>query len=337
MELYEIARKKMTICKGCPVCNGLACRGLTPGCGGKGSGEGFVRNYQSFRNIGLVMDCIHEDYKVDTSCTLFGVKMSAPIFVAPIGNIPPHMGCEYDDYSYTNDITIGMRNAGMVPFFGDGAKKETFKAPMKALEESGGYGIMTIKPWSKEFLDQKLEETLSHSPIAIAMDVDASGLIHAQNTGFPIEFKSVDDLKEIRSKFEIPFIVKGIMSVDGARKALDAGASGIVISNHGGRVLDECISPMDVLEEISEFVKGRMTILIDGGIRYGNDIFKALALGADGVLIGRPFLIAAIADGANGVETLAEKYKKELEEAMYMCNCKDLEEITKKNVRIFQK
>ena len=87
-----------------------------------------------------------------------------------------------------------------------------------------------------------------------------------------------------------PFILKGIMTVSGAKKALEAGASGIVVSNHGGRVLDQCPATAEVLPAIADAVGGRMTILVDGGIRTGMDVFKALALGADAVLIGRPFV-----------------------------------------------
>lgn len=337
MELYEKARNKMNVCKGCKVCNGEACRGLNPGPGGKGSGEGFVRNVKMLKNIGLVYDCIHEDYEVDTSVTLFGRELSAPIFVAPIANVTQHFGTDYNEYSYTSDICEGMKRVNMLPFYGDGVKEEFFDAPMKALSKSGGYGIMTIKPWADEIVMKKLNACIAHHPVAVAMDVDASGLVHLKNTATPIVFKSVNDLKRISSSIDVPFIVKGIMSIEGAQKALEAGAEAIVISNHGGRVLDDCVSGIEVLAGISQYVNGRMKILVDGGIRSGNDIFKALALGADGCLIGRPFVIAAIADGANGVTTLAERYKKELEETMRMCNCQTIKDIKMNKVKIFQK
>ena len=337
MELHEKAREKMNVCKGCKNCNGEVCRGLNPGPGGKGSGEGFVRNVKMLQNIGLVYDCIHEDYEVDTSTELFSMKLSAPIFVAPIANVTQHFGTEYNEYLYTNDICEGMKRVGMVPFYGDGVNEAFFKAPMKALEAHDGYGIMTIKPWSDEIVEMKLQETMSHKPIAVAMDVDASGLVHLKNTATPIVFKSVEDLKKISSKIDVTFIVKGIMSVEGAKKALEAGAYAIVVSNHGGRVLDNCVSSVEVLEDICAFVNGRMKVLVDGGIRSGNDVFKMLALGADGCLVGRPFVVAAIAEGADGVASLAEKYQKELAEAMRMCNCRTIQDISIEKVKNFHK
>ena len=97
----------------------------------------------------------------------------------------------------------------------------------------------------------------------------------------------MEELHEIVSMSDVPFIVKGIMTVRGALKAEAAGADAIVVSNHGGRVLDQCPSTAEVLPEIVDAVKGKMKIFVDGGIRSGTDVFKALALGADGVFICR--------------------------------------------------
>ena len=97
-----------------------------------------------------------------------------------------------------------------------------------------------------------------------------------------------------------PFILKGIMTVKGAEKALEAGAAGIIVSNHGGRVLDQCPATAEVLPAIVDAVGGKMKIFVDGGIRSGMDVFKALALGADAVLIARPFVTAVYGGGSGG-------------------------------------
>ena len=131
-----------------------------------------------------------------------------------------------------------------------------------------------------------------------------------------------------------PFILKGIMTVNGAKKALEAGASGIVVSNHGGRVLDQCPATAEVLPAIADAVGGKMTILVDGGIRSGMDVFKALALGADAVLIGRPFVPMVYGDGAQGVATYIEKIGSELRDTMAMCGVHTLGEITRDCVRV---
>ena len=132
----------------------------------------------------------------------------------------------------------------------------------------------------------------------------------------------------------MPVIFKGIMTVDAAIKCMNAGASGIVISNHGGRVLQDACSTIEVLEEIATAVNGRMKIFIDGGFRSGSDVFKALALGADGVLIGRPFSIAAIGDRSNGVRKYLNKIHEELKETMMMCGCRKISDINRDCVRV---
>ena len=112
-------------------------------------------------------------------------------------------------------------------------------------------------------------------------------------------------------------------------KALEAGASAIVVSNHGGRVLDQCPATAEVLPAIVDAVGDKMTILVDGGIRTGMDVFKALALGADAVLIARPFVNMVYGGGAEGVKIYVEKLKAELADTMAMCGAHCLADINR--------
>ena len=128
----------------------------------------------------------------------------------------------------------------------------------------------------------------------------------------------------------VPFIVKGVMTVKGALKAKEAGAAGIVVSNHGGRVLDQCPATAEVLGDITQALSGSgMKVLVDGGIRSGVDVFKALALGADGVIICRPFVTALYGADAEGVACYINKIGAELADTMSMCGAKDLNSITR--------
>ena len=163
----------------------------------------------------------------------------------------------------------------------------------------------------------------------MAMDVDAAGLPFLKNMTPPAGSKSVAELAEIIKLAGVPFVAKGIMTVKGALKAKEAGASAIVVSNHGGRVLDQCAATAEVLEEIADAVKGSMKIFVDGGIRSGTDIFKALALGADAVLICRPFVTAVYGGAEEGVKLYIEKLGAELKDTMQMCGAHSLKEITK--------
>ena len=132
------------------------------------------------------------------------------------------------------------------------------------------------------------------------------------------------------------YIVKGIMTVKGALKAKEAGASAIIVSNHGGRVLDQCPATAEVLESIVKALEGSgIKILVDGGIRSGTDVFKALALGADGVLIARPFVTAVYGGKADGVRAYIDKIGTELEDTMKMCGVSSLDEITRDCVMTF--
>ena len=143
---------------------------------------------------------------------------------------------------------------------------------------------------------------------------------------------SVEELKEIIDYAHVPFIVKGIMSVEGAQKAVDAGAKAIVVSNHGGRVLDGTPATACVLEEIADQFKGQVKIIVDGGIRSGLDVFKALALGADAVIIARPFVNMIYGGKDEGVEAYVQQLGQELENTMMMTGVSSLREISKKNI-----
>ena len=159
------------------------------------------------------------------------------------------------------------------------------------------------------------------------MDVDAAGLPFLKNMTPPAGSKSVAELAEIVKLAERPFIVKGVMTVKGALKAKEAGAAAIVVSNHGGRVLDQCPATAEVLPAIVDAVGGKMKVFVDGGIRSGMDVFKALALGADAVLIARPFVTAVYGGAQEGVQAYVDKLQAELADTMAMCGAHSLADI----------
>ena len=321
-------------CKACPVCNGLACENTIPGPGAKGQGTGAIRNYQKWQEICVNLDTICENKPADTAFSFFGRTFDAPIFAAPVGAMTLHYGDKYDDLAYNNILVPACREAGIAAFTGDGTNPAVFEGACEAIARSGGAGIPTVKPWDRETLFAKLERAKAAGPAAIAMDIDAAGLPFLQNLTPPAGSKTVEELREIAACAEVPFILKGIMTVRGAEKAAAAGAKAIVVSNHGGRVLDQCPATAEVLGEIADAVGKELTILVDGGIRSGMDVFKALALGADGVLIGRPFVTAVYGGEAEGVAVYAEKLKAELRDTMAMCGVHALSEIGRTCIRV---
>jgi 4-hydroxymandelate oxidase len=135
------------------------------------------------------------------------------------------------------------------------------------------------------------------------------------------------DIEWLRSIARIPVVVKGIVRPDDAARAVDCGAAGIVVSNHGGRQLDTAPATIDALPRVVEAVSGRAPVLLDGGIRRGTDIVKAIARGAAGVLIGRPVLWGLGAAGQVGVVAVLELLRRELDLAMALCGCPSLADI----------
>ena len=334
-EVLEQARTCMGKCHACPVCNGLACKNTVPGPGAKGLGTGAIRNYQKWQELCVNMDTICENGDVDTSYDFFGHKLTIPVMAGPVGAVAMHYSDKYDDLRYNNVLVEGCAKAGILAFTGDGTNPTVMEMATKAIGAAGGCGVPTIKPWNIDTIREKMAQAKASGCFAVAMDVDAAGLPFLKNMTPPAGSKSVEELAEIVKLAERPFIVKGVMTVKGALKAREAGAAAIVVSNHGGRVLDQCPATAEVLPEIAAALKGTgVKILVDGGIRTGVDVFKALALGADGVLICRPFVTAVYGGGEEGVKCYIDKLAGELADTMQMCGAHSLAEITPDMVRV---
>lgn len=141
-----------------------------------------------------------------------------------------------------------------------------------------------------------------------------------------------NDLKFLREHTQLPVLLKGILHPDDARKALDFGVNGIVISNHGGRQVDGAISTFEALPSIAAVVDKKIPILLDSGIRGGADVFKALALGANAVCIGRPYVYGLALDGAAGVEEVLRNFLSDFDLTMGLCGCRSISEINSSHV-----
>ncbi len=321
-------------CKACAVCNGRACGNQIPGPGSKGVGDTAIRNYDKWKEIRVNMDTLCEGGEADTSAELFGRTFRYPFFAGPVGAVNLHYGDKYNDSAYNKILVSACKESGIAAFTGDGTDPTVVQVAAEAIAEAGGCGVPTIKPWNLDTIREKMELARKSGCFAAAMDIDAAGLPFLKNLTPPAGSKTVEEMKEIVKLAGVPFIVKGIMTVKGAKKALEAGASAIIVSNHGGRVLDQCPATAEVLEEIADSVKGSgMKVLVDGGIRTGTDVFKALALGADGVLICRPFVPVVYGGAEEGVKLYIEKIGAELADTMTMCGARRISDITRDMVR----
>ena len=325
-EAILAARGNMGHCHACPICNGIACKNTIPGPGSKGTGTVAPRNYEAWQKIYLNMDTIAPNLGVDTSIEIFGEKFDLPAFAAPIGAVTNHYGEKFNEFEYTELMAKGCRQAGIAAFTGDGLNEMFFEAGCTAMEKAG-FAVPTVKPWHKDLVFKKIDYAKAHGAKVLFMDIDASGLPFLKSMTPPSGSKSVEELREFVEYAGIPFYLKGIMSVKGAEKALQTGATGIIVSNHGGRVLDHTPATASVLPAIADAVGDKMEVLVDGGIRTGHDIFKALALGAKAVLIGRPFVVAAYGGQEAGIAAYVQKLRNELADCMAMTGCATLADI----------
>ena len=334
-DILEKARTQVgPFCKACPVCNGKACGNAMPGPGSKVPGNVAARNYEKWQEIFVNMDTLCPNVPVDTSFELFGKKFSAPVFIAPLGALPLHYGDKHTDISYNNILVPAAANYGVCALTGDGVDPEVLKNAAKAMAAVGGVGIPTIKPWNKEFVFEKLDILNRLGIFAVAMDIDGAGLPFLKAMNPNAGSKSVEEMAEIIRYADMPFIIKGIMTPASALKAVAAGADAIVVSNHGGRVQGCTPSTAEVLPEIVKAVDGACKIFVDGGIRSGVDVYKALALGADAVLIGRPVVPFIYAEGEDGFRVYMDRIVSELRDTMTMCGTPTLKDITADNIYI---
>lgn len=197
---------------------------------------------------------------------------------------------------------------------------------LKEIAEVGVPWVQTVKPLADR---NKMMEIIAQVEAAgvtwVGIEVDAGQGTKVLDTMMaagcsPI---SVDELREVKRKISKPFVLKGILSPWDAKKALEAGADVIVVSNHGGHTIDYLPHPLEVMDEIVKVIKGKIPIIVDGGFRRGTDVLKGLAFGAQAVGLGRPILFGLAAGGEEGVKTVITEIAEELKRAMAMTGVKD--------------
>jgi len=337
-EIREIAKSKlMGICGVYKDCDGSPmriCQGQSYGkplkFGGIGSGASFNNNFLALKNYHLKMKVIGEHFEPDTSYEFFGNKLSMPIMGASVAGVNSFGGeSVISEKEFCRAVVLGCKEAGTVGWRGDTytySLEKTFG--LDAIRETGGWGVKIVKPRDQDTIMKLYHMAEKIGCIAVGTDVDGCESFAMTTHNQPVFRKSVDDLKELVSSTKLPVIIKGIMSVEDALIAQEAGAAAIVVSNHGGRVLDHTPGTASVLPVIVQKVKNKLHIFVDGGIRTGYDVLKMLALGADAVLIGRDMVRVAVGAGIYGVKTHMEYLKQTLSKAMKMTNCKSLNDIS---------
>jgi len=327
--LRKVAKERLKgSCRVCPNCNGLVCAGEVPGMGGVGTGSSFTANIEALAEWRFNMRTIHAVKMVQTGVSLFGMELGLPILAAPMTGVSYNFGGGMTEGEFSDIIIAGARQAGTIGMIGDGADPAMYLGGLDSIMKTGGKGIPIIKPRAQEEIVKLLRKAEAAGVPAVGMDIDGAGLVTMALKGQPVGPKSPAELREVIDATSLPFILKGIMTVEEAELAVEAGAAALVVSNHGGRVLDCTPGVADVLGDIAAAVKGRITILADGGIRSGADVLKYLALGADAVLVGRPLVVGAFGGGADGVAFLLNAMKNELAQAMLLTGVADVRDVS---------
>lgn len=322
------------VCDGNPdrLCMGQKF-GEAIGMGGIGKGLSFTANVNALDRLKLKTRLISEHYVPDMTTTIYGHEISIPVLASSLSGVINSMGGSISENEFAFAILEGSKNAGTLGLIGNTADDGEELTGVEAVKKVG-LGIPIFKPQKNERLLQLIKLGEDAGAIAVGVDLDGVGSANWEKKGKPLYRKSVSDLRELVDSTHLPFIAKGIMSVEDAMDAMDAGVRGIDVSNHGGRILDSTRGVAEVLPEISEALKGKITITTGGGVRTGFDVMKMLALGANGVLIGRDMIRAAVGGGPEGIKLHFDYLRSDLKRGMVMTGCKSIDDI---NYRIFDK
>ncbi|MEG1789644.1 MAG: alpha-hydroxy-acid oxidizing protein [Oscillospiraceae bacterium] len=337
-EVWDNAREVMAPnCRACKVCDGKACRGEIPGVGGMGDSSSWTACMDFLKSVKLNMDTVYDYHGTDTALSMFGNSYDYPVFIAPIGGMG---GFNYNSAmtlgEYSQTMAEGALDAGILSFVGgnDAMGGKQFEAGLRVTRDMGGRCVVTVKPYANELMLPCFRALEAAGAVAVASDIDAAGFANMRERANSVNPKGVAELRELAESVKIPFVLKGIMTAAGAVKAAEAGCYAIIVSTHGGRVITSAPSTCEVLPEIRAAVGDRLKIIVDGGIRSGTDIFKAIALGADAVMIGRPYAVAVYGGGREGVALYTRKLGEELRHTMLLCGASSLAEISPKMLRL---
>jgi isopentenyl diphosphate isomerase/L-lactate dehydrogenase-like FMN-dependent dehydrogenase len=333
-DVREAARIKLKgICGVYRNCDGMdvrLCQGHTYGSpigiGGIGSGASFANNIKALEKIRLASSLIGPDFLANTKFHFFGKELSMPIMAASVSGTGSFGGdAVINEQEFCKSVVTGCKEAKTLGWRGD-SFNYSLENPwgIDAIANDGGWGVQIIKPRDQETIKAFFRKAEAAQCIAVGVDVDGFGSVAMARHNQPVFRKSIQDLKELAFATALPFIVKGIMTVADAKNAVCAGAAAIVVSNHGGRVLDHTPGTAEVLPMIADAVGDKTMVIADGGVRNGYDALKMLACGAKAVLVGRDVVRAAVGAQAQGVCAQMMYLQEDLAKAMKMTGCERL-------------
>ncbi|KAI3896868.1 hypothetical protein MKX03_013519 [Papaver bracteatum] len=315
-------------------------------------------NVEAFRRITFRPRVLIDVSRINLSTNILGFDMSSPIMVSPTafhslayseGEVATAKAAAATNtimvlsYSSTRTIEEVASSCNGVRFFQLYVyKRRDVSAILVQRAERNGYKaiVLTVdtpklgRRW-RDIKNKMVAPQLKNFDGLFSTEVVAekgSNLeaFASQTLDSSLNWNDIEWLKSITN---LPILLKGVLTAEDAVKAVEVGVAGVIVSNHGARQLDFVPATICVLEEVVQAVGGRIPVLLDGGIRCGTDVFKALALGAQAVLIGRPVIYGLAAKGQYGVTRVIEMLQDELELTMSLCGCCSVKDITRNHVR----
>jgi isopentenyl diphosphate isomerase/L-lactate dehydrogenase-like FMN-dependent dehydrogenase len=289
----------------------------------------FYRNPRAFQKYLFRQRVFHDVTEPDISIELFGRRLPIPAITAPVGSFSL-IGKETE-----REVAEGTANVGAMMFTSQAAKfdpkgwRQAAKSPLvfMAYMNRGKEEVSEYAKTAQDLDFAAVGITMDTvKPVKIGDEVPMSTKDGKPRKGHKSTLKDIEWLKQ---QVNLPVVVKGIMGADDARGAVNAGADAVVVSNHGGRILDFNRAALEALPEVVEAVGDRVPVILDSGVRSGGDIVKALALGATAILAGRPVAWGVAAFGARGVERVFTIFEEEMKRVMCMTGVAKVSEVTK--------
>ncbi|HEX2228942.1 MAG TPA: alpha-hydroxy-acid oxidizing protein [Candidatus Binatia bacterium] len=289
----------------------------------------FHRNSRAFQKYLFRQKIFHDVTEPDISIELFGQRLPIPAMTAPVGSF------SLIAKDAESQVAEGTANVGAMMFTSQAAKldprgwREVAKSPLV---------LMAYMNRGKEEVSEyaKTAQDLGFAAVGITVDTVKPVKIGDEvpmstKDGKPRKgYKStVQDIEWMKKQVNLPVVVKGIMGEDDARAAVNAGADAVVVSNHGGRILDFNRAALEALPEVVEAVGNKVPVILDSGVRSGGDVVKALALGAKAVLTGRPVAWGVAAFGARGVERVFEIFEEEIKRVLCMTGVASISDVSR--------
>src|SRR3954470_5570597 len=331
--------------------------------GGAGTEDTMRANVEAFRRRRIVPRMLRDVSQRDLSCEVLGTPMPGPVLLAPVGvqsivhpdgELASARAAASAGVPFVASTASSFTLEEIAQAAGDAPRwfqlywprGEELAASLVRRAEAAGYGaiVVTLDTWLLGWRPRDLQlaylpflqsigianylaDPVFRAALAAPPEDDPQAAVGHFVGVFSNPGVTWDDLEFLRGTTDLPILLKGVLHPADAARALDHGVDGLIVSNHGGRQVDGAIAALDALPGVVDAVGGRVPVLLDSGVRGGADVFKALALGARAVLIGRPYAYALAIAGEQGVGEVLDNFMADFDLTLGLAGCRSIAEI----------